>query len=67
LVTKVSHEGIPPLAPAGGFFRQRIVNFMLGGCQFILGYAEFVIRFPLTTVLAWNVIMPRTRLRLLVS
>jgi hypothetical protein len=63
----VARQGIPVSAPSGEFFRPRIVNFMLGGCQFILGYAEFVIRFPLTTVLGWNVIIPRMRLRLLVS
>ena len=67
MATKVSHEGIPTLAPAGEFFRQRIVNFMLGGFQFILGYAEFATPLPPTAVLAWNVIMPRTQLGLLVS
>jgi hypothetical protein len=67
LATKVSHDGIPPLAPAGEFFRQRIVNFIFSGFQFILRYAEFVTPFPPITLLALSVIAPRTRLRLLVS
>jgi hypothetical protein len=67
VATEVSHEGIPPLAPAGESFRQRIVNFMLGGFQFILGYAEFVTPLPPKIALAAKMIMPRAQLRLVVS
>ena len=54
-------------ARAGEFFRQRIINFMFNGCQFILRYAEFVTPFLPATFLALNMIMTRTRFGLLVS
>ncbi len=67
MATERAQQSIPTTALADDFFRQRIVNFMLGGCQFILGYAKFVTHLPPTIALAGKIIMPRMRLRLLVS
>lgn len=52
IATELAPQSIPAPARADDFFRQRIVNLMLGGFQFILRYAEFVIPFSPATVLA---------------
>jgi hypothetical protein len=67
IATELARQSTPAPALAEDVFRQHIVNLMLGGFQFILRYAEFVIPFPPATVLALRLIALHTRLRLLVS